>query len=109
MIRQDGHLQFDPTWTNLRSYAHGQLRLEQGKVAINCLGGSLQEWMENKSPVNFHGFGSGDAGGPIDSRVGDPCNHVDDFTDVAAPSGCWRLFEENKSVARFAVERGGGA
>jgi hypothetical protein len=34
MNRQDGHLQFDPKRNNLRSYAHGQLRLEQAKVAI---------------------------------------------------------------------------
>jgi hypothetical protein len=61
MKRQDGHLQFDPKRNNLRSYAHG--------------GGSLQEWMENKRSVDFHGFGSGDAGGPIDSRVDDLCNH----------------------------------
>jgi hypothetical protein len=27
--RQDGHLQFDPKRSNLRSYAHDQLRLEQ--------------------------------------------------------------------------------
>jgi hypothetical protein len=47
-------------------------------------------------------------GGMIDSRVGDLCNHVG-FADVAAPRGCWRLFEQNKSLSRFAVERGGGA
>jgi hypothetical protein len=60
--------------------------------------------------VNFHRFGLGDAGGPIDSRVGDLCNHVGPidsrvgdlcnhvgFTDVAAPRGCWRLFEQKKS------------
>jgi hypothetical protein len=28
------HLQFDPKWNNLSSYAHGQLRLEQAKLAI---------------------------------------------------------------------------
>jgi hypothetical protein len=39
--------------------------------------------MENKSSVNFHGFGLGDAGGPIDCRADDLCNHVG-FTDVAA-------------------------
>jgi hypothetical protein len=54
MNRQDGPLQFDPKWNNLSSYAHGQLRLEQAKLAI---GGSLQEWMEIKRSVNFHGFG----------------------------------------------------
>jgi hypothetical protein len=32
--RQDGHLQFDPKRSNLRSYAHDQLRLEQAKLAI---------------------------------------------------------------------------
>jgi hypothetical protein len=32
--QQDGHLQFEPKWNKLRSYAHGQLRLEQAKVAI---------------------------------------------------------------------------
>jgi hypothetical protein len=42
--------------------------------------------VENKRSVNFHRFDLGDAGGPIDSRVGDLCNHVD-FTDVAA-GGC---------------------
>jgi hypothetical protein len=46
MIRQDGHLQFDTKWNNLRSYVHGQLCLEQAKVAI--AGGSLKEWMETK-------------------------------------------------------------
>jgi hypothetical protein len=40
--------------------------------------------MENKRSVNFHRFGLGDAGGLIDSSVGDLCNHVG-FTDVAAP------------------------
>jgi hypothetical protein len=53
--------------------------------------------VENKRSVNFYWFGLGDAGGPIDSRVGDLCNHVG-FTDVAAPRGCWRLFEEKKSL-----------
>jgi hypothetical protein len=37
-----------------------------------------------RGTVNFHRFGLGDAGGPIDSRVGDLCNHVG-FPDVAAP------------------------
>jgi hypothetical protein len=52
--------------------------------------------MENKSSVNFHWCGSGDAGVKIDSRVDDLCNHVC-FTDVAAPRGCWRHFEEKGS------------
>jgi hypothetical protein len=95
MNRQDGHLQFDPKRSNLRSYAHGQLRLEQSKLAI-ALGGRLQERVENKRSVNFHRFGLGDAGCLIDSRVADLCNHVG-FTDVAAPRGCWRLFEQKKS------------
>jgi hypothetical protein len=34
MNRQDGHLQIDPVQSNLRSYAHGHLRLEQAKLAI---------------------------------------------------------------------------
>jgi hypothetical protein len=34
MNQQDGHLQFDLKRNNLRSYAHGQLRLVQAKVAI---------------------------------------------------------------------------
>jgi hypothetical protein len=34
MNRQDEHLQFDPERSNLRSYAHDQLRLEQAKLAI---------------------------------------------------------------------------
>jgi hypothetical protein len=45
------------------------------------IGGRLQEWVENKRSVKFRRFGLGDAGGPIDSRVGDLCNHVG-FTDV---------------------------
>jgi hypothetical protein len=53
--------------------------------------------MENKSYVNFHGFGSGDAGGPIDCSVGYLCNHVG-FTDVAAQTSCWRLLEEKHSL-----------
>jgi hypothetical protein len=52
----------------------------------------------------------GDAGGPIDSRVGDLCNHVG-FTDVAAPRGYWRLFEQKKSpdsrLREGRAERGG--
>jgi hypothetical protein len=32
--RQDGHRQFDPKQNTLRCYAHGQLRLEQAKLAI---------------------------------------------------------------------------
>jgi hypothetical protein len=54
----------------------------------HCLGGRLQEWVENKRSANFHRFGLGDAGGPIDSRVGHLCNHVG-FTDVAAPIAYW--------------------
>jgi hypothetical protein len=38
MSRQDGRLQFDPKRNNLRCYAHGQLRLEQVKVAITWEG-----------------------------------------------------------------------
>jgi hypothetical protein len=53
--------------------------------------------VENKRSVNFHRFGLGDAGGAIDSRVGDLCNHVG-FTDVAAPRGSWQLFEQKKSL-----------
>jgi hypothetical protein len=34
MNRQDGHRQFEPKRSSLRSYAHGQLRLEQAKLAI---------------------------------------------------------------------------
>jgi hypothetical protein len=52
--------------------------------------------VENKRSVNFYRFGLGDAGCPIDSRIGDLCNHVG-FTDVAAPRSCWRLLEQNKS------------
>jgi hypothetical protein len=54
--------------------------------------------VENKRSVNFHRFGLGDAGGPIDSRIGDLCNHVG-FTDVGftAPRG-WQLFEQKKSL-----------
>jgi hypothetical protein len=60
--------------------------------------------MENKSSVNFHGFGSGDAGVLADNKgsVDDLSNHVD-FTDVAAQRSCWQHFE--KEIARFAVER----
>jgi hypothetical protein len=39
MNRQDGHLQLDPKQSNLRSYAHDQLRLEQAKVAIAYIRG----------------------------------------------------------------------
>jgi hypothetical protein len=39
--------------------------------------------VKNTSSVNFHGFGLGDAGGPIDSIVDDLCNYVA-FTDIAA-------------------------
>jgi hypothetical protein len=46
-----------------------------------------------KRSAYFHGFGSGDVRDPIDRRVDGLCNHVC-FTDVAAPSGCWWLFEE---------------
>jgi hypothetical protein len=60
--------------------------------------------VENKRSVNFHRFGLCDAGGSINSRIGDLCNHVG-FTDVAAPRGCWRLFKQQKNH-RFAVERG---
>jgi hypothetical protein len=49
--------------------------------------------VENKRSVNFH-----DARDKIDSRDSDLCNHVG-FTDVAAPRGCWRLFEQKKSLA----------
>jgi hypothetical protein len=45
------------------------------------LGCRLQEWVENKRSVNFYRFGSGDAGDPIDSRVGDLCHHVG-FTET---------------------------
>jgi hypothetical protein len=34
MNRQDGHLLFDPKRSSLRSYAYGQLRLQQAKLAI---------------------------------------------------------------------------
>jgi hypothetical protein len=44
MHRLDGHLQFDPKRNNLRSYAHGQLRLDDGQ----CLGGSLHAGMSGK-------------------------------------------------------------
>jgi hypothetical protein len=44
MNRQDGHLQFEPKRNNLRSYAHGQLRLEQAKLAIAWGVVSRNEW-----------------------------------------------------------------
>jgi hypothetical protein len=34
MNQQDGHLEFDPKRNNLISYVHGQLQLDQAKVAI---------------------------------------------------------------------------
>jgi hypothetical protein len=34
MNRQDAPIQFEPKRNNLRSYVHGQFRLEQAKVAI---------------------------------------------------------------------------
>jgi hypothetical protein len=40
MNRQDGHLQLYPRRSNLRSYAHGQLHLEQAKLAIAWIGGN---------------------------------------------------------------------
>jgi hypothetical protein len=40
MKRQDDHLQLDPKRSNLRSYAHGQLRLEQAKLTIAYRGSS---------------------------------------------------------------------
>jgi hypothetical protein len=60
-------------------------------------GYSLQEWMENKGSINFHRFDLGDAGGPIDSRLDDLCNHAG-FTDIAALRGCWRHFEEKNPL-----------
>jgi hypothetical protein len=70
MNRQDGHLQFDPERSNLRSYAHSQLRREQAKRGSSPEMGGKQTF-----------------GGPIDCIVGNLCNHVG-FTDVAAPRGC---------------------
>jgi hypothetical protein len=69
MNRQDDHLQFDTKRNNLRSYARGQLRLEQAKLAITY-GSSPGMDEKKKRSVNFHRFGLGDAGGPIDSRIG---------------------------------------
>jgi hypothetical protein len=69
------HLQFDPKRSNLRSSHSRSVVSRTGQVG-HCLGGRLQEWVENKRSVYFHRFGSGEAGGPIDSRVGDFCNHV---------------------------------
>jgi hypothetical protein len=95
--RQDGHLQFYPKPTFnftpsgipslpqlLRSRGSN---LGQAKLAIvtgHCLGGRLQEWMENKNSVNFHMFGLGDDAGVRLIVIGDLCNHVG-FTDVAVP------------------------
>jgi hypothetical protein len=56
---------------------------------------SRNVWKRNVM-FNFHRFALGDAGGLIDIRVCDLCNHVG-FTDVGAPRGCWRLFELKKS------------
>jgi hypothetical protein len=108
------------SWTKQAVYTHFQLWIDKTAtfnltpsgvtsdftLTVSCvfrpswpllIGGRLQEWVENKRSVNFHRFGLGDAGGPIDSIVGDLCNHVG-FTDVAAPRGCWRLFEPKKSL-----------
>jgi hypothetical protein len=95
MNRQDG-LQLDINCNNLISYAHGQLCLEHAGQGSHYLGGSLQKWTENKSSANFHGFGSGDAGFPVQSLVDVLSNRVG-FTDVAAPRGSWRHFEEEKT------------
>jgi hypothetical protein len=66
------------------------------KTSWPLLRGSSPGLGENKRSVKVHRFGLGDAGGPIDSRVCDLCNHVG-FNNVAAPRGCWRLFEPKKS------------
>jgi hypothetical protein len=47
MNRQDGHLQFDRKRSNLRSHAHGQLRLEQAKLAIASGVVSRNGWKTN--------------------------------------------------------------
>jgi hypothetical protein len=80
------------------SYAHGQLRLEQAKFAIAR---GLSPGIGGKRSVNFHRFGLGDAGGPIDSRVDVLCNHVGLTDCIAAPRGCWRLLELEQKVAIF--------
>jgi hypothetical protein len=66
----------------------------EAKLHGHCLGGRLQEWVENKRSVNFHRFGLGNAGGSIDSRVGDLCSE-------RLLATVW-----TKKVSRFAVERG---
>jgi hypothetical protein len=58
--------------------------------------GSLKDWMENKSYVNFHGFGSGDAG-------------VESMTFATTLVSLMLLLRESaggilkKNLARFAV------
>jgi hypothetical protein len=47
MNRQDGHRQFDPKRSNLRSYAHDQLRLAQAKLAIALGVVSRNGWKTN--------------------------------------------------------------
>jgi hypothetical protein len=92
--RQDGHLQFDPK-SGVTSDPMLTVSCVLNRPSWPLHRGRLQEWVENKHSVNFHRFGLGDAGGPIESRVGELCNHVG-FTDVAASRGCWRLFEQKK-------------
>jgi hypothetical protein len=43
----NGHLQFDPKGNNLSSYAYGQLRLEQAKLAIAWGVVSKNGWKSN--------------------------------------------------------------
>jgi hypothetical protein len=95
MNRQDGHLQFDPS--GVTSDLTHTISWVLNRPSWPLFRGRLQEWVENKRSVNFHRFGLGNAGGPIDSRVGDLCNHVG-FTNLAAPRGCWRLFEQKKPL-----------
>jgi hypothetical protein len=47
MNRQDGHLQFEPKRNNLRSYTHGQLRLEQAKLGTS----STYSAFHSRSPM----------------------------------------------------------
>jgi hypothetical protein len=97
-----------PRGNNLSSYAHGQLRLEQAKLDIAYGVVSRNGWKSNVLLIST-GLARAMQAGPVDRRVDGLCNRVC-FTDVAAPSGCWRLSEEKtrgweRHVAPFRKKR----
>jgi hypothetical protein len=85
---------FNMSPSGITSNVHVLLHLEQAKLAIVWCVVSRNGWKTQVLLISTGLAWVMQGVRLIDSNL---CNHVV-FTDVAAPIGCWQLFEQNRWI-----------